>query len=146
MEKSSLARTRGLKPGGWKLTGRSSIKSRRKTKSNPFKPRFPSKTERAKKRREETQGTAEYRAWLRAKPCLCHKTARCGPMDLAHVKPRSKGGKWKDQIPLCRHAHAVLDDRLLGKTWQERAELCGKAWGVDLAAQAEGFVREYENR
>ncbi len=62
---------------------------------------------------------------------------RCeGPIQAAHVKPRSRGGIWSDQVGLCLLAHHEFDIQLSNSATLFRAR-----YGVDLALEAEEASR-----
>ncbi len=89
----------------------------------------------------------DHGAYVRAGGCLLAQLGwsgghRCeGPVQAAHIKPRSRGGTWRDLVGLCLLAHHEFDIQM-----SNSATLFQARHGVDLALEAEETARGAERR
>ena len=89
----------------------------------------------------------DHGAYVRDVGCLLARLGwrgghRCqGPVQAAHVKPRSRGGIWSDLVGLCMLAHQEFDVHEANSS-----ALFRERHGFNLALEAESAARGAERR
>lgn len=93
----------------------------------------------SKRTRLKRWGPPGYRQFIESYRCCVNNEYCNGPVDAAHVVPRSRLGGWENNlVPLCRTHHAAFD-----YSFNSDAGKFREIYGVDLHEQAKIFTRLY---